>query len=81
MDVVAAVDLVFILVMVNNVAHVVSDVGWCLCDMCKDPTLGIMSCKIDKYPGGVVQSELAWNAIEVKDGFPCQDFGGVRASP
>ncbi len=80
-DVVAAVALVFILVIVNSVAHFVSYVSGCLCEMCKHPTLGMMFCKIDKYPVGVVQSELAWNAIEAKEGFPCQDLGGVRASP
>ena len=80
-DVVAAVALVFYLVIVNNVAHFVSYVSYWLCEMCKHPTLGMILCKIDKYPGGVVQSELAWNAMEAKDGLPCQDLDGVRASP
>ncbi len=63
-DVVAADDLVVILSMVNSVAHVVCelDISNGL-DICKHPTLGMMSCNIDNYPLGVVQSELAWSAM------------------
>ena len=60
----AADDLVVILSIVNRVGHVVCETGISNgLDICKHPTLGMMSWSIDSYPLGVVQSELAWSAI------------------